>query len=102
LERDTLFVVVSLLEISVSLFCEGCLPEFERVYVSEWTNGSKIDTLRHNGPEHVLCYAPPRSGKGVGLVVPTMLTWPPIGSDMRSFPAAYTAVLEIGERKRDR
>jgi type IV secretion system protein VirD4 len=32
--------------------------------------------LRHNGPEHVLCYAPPRSGKGVGLVVPTMLTWP--------------------------
>jgi type IV secretion system protein VirD4 len=48
----------------------------EGVYVGEWTNGSKIYTLRHNGPEHVLCYAPPRSGKGVGLVVPTMLTWP--------------------------
>jgi type IV secretion system protein VirD4 len=46
------------------------------VYVGEWKNGSKIYTLRHNGPEHVLCYAPPRSGKGVGLVVPTMLTWP--------------------------
>jgi type IV secretion system protein VirD4 len=45
------------------------------VYVGEWKNGSKIYTLRHNGPEHVLCYAPPRSGKGVGLVVPTMLTW---------------------------
>jgi len=44
--------------------------------VGEWKNGSKIYTLRHNGPEHVLCYAPPRSGKGVGLVVPTMLTWP--------------------------
>ncbi len=27
-------------------------------------------------PEHVLYYAPPRSGKGVGLVVATMLTWP--------------------------
>src|SRR5215216_6026167 len=32
--------------------------------------------LRHNGPEHVLCFAPTRSGKGVGLVVPTLLTWP--------------------------
>jgi Type IV secretory system Conjugative DNA transfer len=24
----------------------------------------------------VLCFAPTRSGKGVGLVVPTLLTWP--------------------------
>ncbi|EIM01216.1 conjugal transfer protein TraG [Rhodanobacter thiooxydans] len=32
--------------------------------------------LRHNGPEHVLTFAPTRSGKGVGLVVPTLLTWP--------------------------
>ncbi|MDG2512731.1 conjugal transfer protein TraG [Sphingobium yanoikuyae] len=34
------------------------------------------DYLRHAGPEHVLCFAPTRSGKGVGLVVPTLLTWP--------------------------
>ncbi len=34
------------------------------------------DYLRHNGPEHVLCFAPTRSGKGVGLVVPTLLIWP--------------------------
>src|SRR5208283_3599870 len=34
------------------------------------------DYLRHEGPEHVLCFAPTRSGKGVGLVVPTLLTWP--------------------------
>ena len=40
------------------------LGRFERPY------------LRHNGPEHVLCFAPTRSGKGVGLVVPTLLTWP--------------------------
>lgn len=33
------------------------------------------DYLRHDGPEHVLCFAPTRSGKGVGLVVPTLLTW---------------------------
>jgi type IV secretion system protein VirD4 len=32
--------------------------------------------LRHDGPEHVLRFAPTRSGKGVGLVVPTLLTWP--------------------------
>jgi type IV secretion system protein VirD4 len=32
--------------------------------------------LRHFGPEHVLCFAPTRSGKGVGLVVPSLLTWP--------------------------
>jgi type IV secretion system protein VirD4 len=38
----------------------------------------KLDAhyLRHDGPEHVLCFAPTRSGKGVGLVVPTLLTWP--------------------------
>ena len=34
------------------------------------------DYLRHDGPEHVLCFAPTRSGKGVGLVVPSPLTWP--------------------------
>ncbi|MBY0305830.1 MAG: conjugal transfer protein TraG [Sphingomonas sp.] len=32
--------------------------------------------LRHDGAEHVLCFAPTRSGKGVGLVIPTLLTWP--------------------------
>ncbi|WP_379921459.1 conjugal transfer protein TraG [Erythrobacter sp. R86502] len=31
--------------------------------------------LRHDGAEHVLCFAPTRSGKGVGLVIPTLLTW---------------------------
>jgi type IV secretion system protein VirD4 len=40
------------------------LDQFDRVY------------LRHDGPEHVLRFAPTRSGKGVALVVPTLLTWP--------------------------
>ena len=31
--------------------------------------------LRHDGPEHVCALAPTRSGKGVGLVVPTLLSW---------------------------
>jgi type IV secretion system protein VirD4 len=34
------------------------------------------ELIRHDGPEHVMCFAPTRSGKGVGLVVPTLLTWP--------------------------
>ena len=31
--------------------------------------------LRHHGQEHVLAVAPTRSGKGVGLVLPTLMTW---------------------------
>lgn len=46
------------------------------VYVGAWLDGhGKLHYLRHNGPEHVLCYAPTRSGKGVGLVIPTLLSW---------------------------
>jgi type IV secretion system protein VirD4 len=33
------------------------------------------EDLRHDGPEHVMAFAPTRSGKGVGLVVPTLLSW---------------------------
>ncbi len=32
--------------------------------------------LRHDGPEHVISIAPTRSGKGVGQIIPTLLTWP--------------------------
>ena len=35
----------------------------------------KRNYLRHDGPEHVMAFAPTRSGKGVGLVVPTLLGW---------------------------
>jgi len=31
--------------------------------------------LRHDGPEHILMYAPTRSGKGVGVILPTLLSW---------------------------
>jgi len=47
------------------------------VYVGGWTDTrGQLRYLRHNGPEHVLALAPTRSGKGVGLVVPTLLSWP--------------------------
>ena len=46
------------------------------VYVGAWRDKrGKIHYLRHAGPEHVLSYAPTRSGKGVGLIVPTLLSW---------------------------
>jgi len=47
------------------------------VYVGGWYNDStrRLQYLRHNGPEHVLAFAPTRSGKGVGLVIPTLLAW---------------------------
>ncbi|UYG54062.1 type IV secretory system conjugative DNA transfer family protein (plasmid) [Comamonas endophytica] len=32
--------------------------------------------LRHDGPEHIAALAPTQSGKGVGLVIPTLLSWP--------------------------
>ncbi|WP_411911667.1 type IV secretory system conjugative DNA transfer family protein [Rhodovulum sulfidophilum] len=42
-----------------------------------WCSADATGTIMcHDGPEHVLCLAPTRSGKGVGLVVPTLLTWP--------------------------
>ncbi len=60
---------------------------------SRWANKREIDAaglfraagvflgrlggqyLRHDGPEHVMAFAPTRSGKGVGLVIPTLLSW---------------------------
>ncbi len=32
--------------------------------------------IRHDGPEHYAIIAPTRSGKGAGVVIPTLLTWP--------------------------
>lgn len=32
--------------------------------------------LVFGGPEHVMLHAPTRSGKGVGVVIPNLLTWP--------------------------
>lgn len=47
------------------------------VHVGGWRDSrGRLRKLRHDGPEHVAAIAPTRSGKGVGLVVPTLLTWP--------------------------
>ncbi|MCP5056757.1 MAG: type IV secretory system conjugative DNA transfer family protein [bacterium] len=46
------------------------------VYVGAIRRRGKLEPLRHDGPEHVLGFAPSRSGKGVGWVIPTLLSWP--------------------------
>ncbi len=52
-------------------------PSADGVYVGGWVDAKgTLHYLRHSGPEHVLTYAPTRSGKGVGLVIPTLLSWP--------------------------
>lgn len=49
----------------------------EGVYIGGWKDkNDNTRYLRHNGPEHILAFAPTRSGKGIGLVLPTLLSWP--------------------------
>jgi type IV secretion system protein VirD4 len=51
-------------------------PDTASVYVGSWVDSrGGQHYLRHSGPEHVLCIAPTRTGKGVGLVIPTLLSW---------------------------
>ncbi|MCF8482173.1 MAG: type IV secretory system conjugative DNA transfer family protein [Rhodospirillum sp.] len=45
------------------------------VVVGGWPGLFRTKTLRHDGPEHVMAFAPTRSGKGVGLILPTLLSW---------------------------
>ena len=42
------------------------------VYVGGFLHKNRILYLRHNGPEHILAFMPTRSGKGVGLILPTL------------------------------
>lgn len=60
----------------------GLLPAGQNVgqgvYCGGWVDPKteRLHYLRHDGPEHIAALAPTRSGKGVGLVVPTLLSWP--------------------------
>ena len=60
----------------------GLLPQElgapnDGVYVGGWTDRQgRTHYLRHDGPEHLIVIAPTRSGKGVGNVNTTLLSWP--------------------------
>jgi type IV secretion system protein VirD4 len=62
----------------------GTTPTEISVYVGGWQEIIKrfffwetrrLCYLIHGGPEHILAFAPTRAGKGVGLVIPTLLRW---------------------------
>lgn len=53
----------------------GLLDKKVGVYVGGFKYKNKIHYLRDNSSTHVLAFAPTRSGKGVGLVNPTLLSW---------------------------
>src|SRR5436309_2314673 len=69
------------------------------VYIGAWSDGRTVHYLRHDGPQHVLAFAPARSGKGVGLVLPTLLSWP--GSVVVHDIKGENWALTAGWRRRD-
>ncbi len=68
------------------------------IYLGLWSQWGRRTYLRDCGPAHVLVFAPTRSGKGVGIVIPTLLTWPHsvLVHDLKGENWALTA----GTRKR--
>ena len=59
----------------MALLPEGGKQDSKRVcYVGGFVDERGITLyLQHAGAEHIICFAPTRSGKGVGLVLPTLL-----------------------------
>lgn len=55
----------------------GTVPTEISVYTGGWWDKktNRLMYLIHGGPEHILAFAPTRSGKGVGLVIPSLLRW---------------------------
>jgi len=54
----------------------GILDNQNGCYIGGWrAKSGETKYLRHDGAEHILAFAPTRSGKGVGLVLPTLLSW---------------------------
>ena len=54
----------------------GLLDQPSGLLLGLWQHNGKVRYLRHQGSEHVFVFAPTRTGKGVGLVLPNLLTWP--------------------------
>jgi len=82
----------------VEIRATGLLPRKgargEGVYVGGWKDSrGRLNYLRHSGPEHIGVIAPTRSGKGVGLVIPTLLSYPHsvLMNDMKGELHALTA-----------
>ncbi|HUN58894.1 MAG TPA: type IV secretory system conjugative DNA transfer family protein, partial [Candidatus Binataceae bacterium] len=46
------------------------------IFLATWLHFGRIWFLRDCGQSHGLVFVPTRSGKGAGVVIPTLLTWP--------------------------
>jgi len=51
------------------------LTKSKGVVIGGFKGPFRTKTLRHDGPEHLFCFGPTRTGKGVSLILPTLLTW---------------------------
>ena len=67
----------------------GLIGQEKGVYIGGYADGSKLHYLKHNGPEHVLAFAPTRSGKGIGLVLPILLDWRTVLSNLLLTPNSH-------------
>jgi type IV secretion system protein VirD4 len=57
----------------MGLMLEGGSPG---VYIGAWQDKrGRTRYLQHGGAEHIILYAPTRSGKGISTVLPTLLSW---------------------------
>ena len=63
-------------QLGVALRLARPLAHRAGIYLGLWQQWGRAAYLRDCGPAHVLVFAPTRSGKGVGIVIPTLLTWP--------------------------
>lgn len=57
---------------------EGLLENKRGLYIGGWYNETKkrIEYLRYSGEGNILGCAPTGTGKGIGMVLPNLLTWP--------------------------
>jgi len=57
------------------VLCQTAEADLRRSPGGGWQQRVAGQLIRHDGPEHAIAFAPTRSGKGVGVVVPTLLAW---------------------------
>lgn len=53
----------------------GVFEKDNGVYIGGYEYKKALHYLRHDGPEHIMVFAPTRSGKGISLLLPTLLSW---------------------------
>ncbi|HKO93163.1 MAG TPA: type IV secretory system conjugative DNA transfer family protein, partial [Polyangiaceae bacterium] len=66
---------VGILDAEGIVLCQTAEADLRRTAQGGWEQRKPGRLIRHDGPEHAIVFAPTRSGKGVGVVVPTLLGW---------------------------